>query len=120
MSETKGPVGRVKFESIRDVFRDEARHFTTWLEQNLEALADRLGLQLSVVQREKAVGDFNVDLLCEDGDGRPVIIENQLEKTDHDHLGKLITYLTAIGAKTAISIVSDPSPRFPCGRIIEK
>jgi len=110
MSETKGPVGRVKFESIRDVFRDEARHFTTWLEQNLEALADRLGLQLSVVQREKAVGDFNVDLLCEDGDGRPVIIENQLEKTDHDHLGKLLTYLVNLEASSAIWVTPEPRP----------
>ncbi len=110
MSDTKSPVGRVKFEPIRDVFRDEARHFTTWLEQNLEALADRLGLKLSVVQREKAVGNFNVDLLCEDGDGRPVIIENQLAKTDHDHLGKLLTYLVNLEASSAIWVTPEPRP----------
>ncbi len=110
MSDLKAPVGRVKFEPIRDVFRDEARHFTTWLEQNLEALADRLGLKLSVVQREKAVGDFNVDLLCEDGDGRPVIIENQLDKTNHDHLGKLLTYLVNLEASSAIWVTPEPRP----------
>src|SRR5262245_52895332 len=110
MSETKNLVGRVKFEPIRDVFRDEARHFTTWLEQNLEALADRLGLKLSVVQREKAVGDFNVDLLCEDEEGRPVIVENQLEKTDHDHLEKLLTYLVNLEASSAIWVTPEPRP----------
>ncbi len=110
MTEKQGPVARVKFEPIRDVFRDEARHFTTWLEQNLEALADRLGITLSVVQREKAVGDFNVDLLCEDEDGRPVIIENQLERTNHEHLGKLLTYLVNLEAGSAIWVTPESRP----------
>jgi uncharacterized protein DUF4268 len=60
--------------------------------------------------RERPAGDFNVDLVAEDEDGDTVVIENQLDKSNHDHLGKLITYLTAIGAKKAIWIVSDPRP----------
>ena len=51
-----------------------------------------------------------VDLVAEDESGNPVIIENQLERSNHDHLGKLITYLTQIGAKAAIWIVADPRP----------
>lgn len=103
-------IGRLEFEPVRTVFRDEARHFTTWLEQHIESLGDRLDIKLAVVQREKAVGDFNVDLLCEDGDGRPVIIENQLKETDHDHLGKLLTYLVNLDAHTAIWVTGDIRP----------
>ncbi|HRS00819.1 MAG TPA: DUF4268 domain-containing protein, partial [Candidatus Sumerlaeia bacterium] len=66
--------------------------------------------ELSVVQREKEVGEFNVDLLCEDNDGHYVIIENQLERTDHDHLGKLLTYLVNLEASMAIWITSAPRP----------
>ena len=51
-----------------------------------------------------------MDLVAEDDKGDPVVIENQLERTDHDHLGKLITYLTAVGARAAIWIASDPRP----------
>ena len=65
---------------------------------------------MSNPEREQSAGSFNVDLVAEDEAGNPVIIENQLEKSDHNHLGKLITYLTAIGAKTAIWIVADPRP----------
>jgi Domain of unknown function (DUF4268) len=110
MCESKAMIGRPKFEPVRTVFRDEARHFTTWLEQNLEVLAERLGIELTLVQREKTVGDFNVDLLCEDESGRPVIVENQLEKTDHDHLGKLLTYLVNLNASAAIWVTGDPRP----------
>src|SRR3974390_1584397 len=98
LSKTGAPIGRAEFLPLRDVFRDEARSFTTWLEQHLDVLAERLGIELSVVQREKAGGDFNVDLLCEDSEGRAVIVENQLERTDHDHLGKLLTYLVNLEA----------------------
>jgi len=59
------------------------------------------------VQREKAVGEFNVDLLCEDSSGHPIIIENQLEKTDHDHLGKLLTYLVNLDARAAIWVTGE-------------
>jgi hypothetical protein len=110
MGDSKALIGRTQFEPVRSVFRDEARHFTTWLEQNLEVLAERLGIELNLVQREKTVGDFNVDLLCEDESGRPIIVENQLEKTDHDHLGKLLTYLVNLNASAAIWVTGDPRP----------
>ncbi len=103
-------VSRIELEDLRKVFSNEATSFTPWLESHIDALAERLGMDLSVEQREKDVGDFSVDLLCEDSDGRKVIIENQLERSDHDHLGKLLTYLVNLDAATAIWITPDPRP----------
>lgn len=108
MSETKPEIGKLELYPIRKVFPKEASHFTVWLEEHIDTLSERLNMKLSVIQREKSVGEFNVDLLCEDSEGRPVIIENQLEKTDHDHLGKLLTYLVNLTAGTAIWITSEP------------
>ncbi len=110
MTEGRELIGRLEIEPIRKVFRKEAQHFTTWLESHIEVLSERVGIELSLVQREKTVGDFTVDLLCEDPDGRPVIIENQLERTDHDHLGKLLTYLVNLDASTAIWVTAEPRP----------
>ncbi len=110
MTQEREVIPLLEFKPIRQLFKDEAQHFTTWLEQHLEVLSERLGIELNLVQREKAVGDFNVDLLCEDSADRPVIIENQLEKTDHDHLGKLLTYLVNLDARAAIWVTSEPRP----------
>ena len=85
----------------------EAHNFTVWLENNIEALSDRLGFSLNVLEREKSVGSFNVDLFCEDIQGDYVIIENQLERTDHTHLGQLMTYLVNLDAKTAIWVATE-------------
>jgi hypothetical protein len=103
-------VTRLEIEPIRKAFPHEALHFTTWLESHIEALAERLGLELTVIEREKSVGNFNVDLLCEDGEGRPVIIENQLERTNHDHLGKLLTYLVNLDARIAVWVATESRP----------
>lgn len=103
-------IGRLQRVPLREVWRHEAWDFTTWLEENIDLLEEELGLEFSTVEREQSAGSFNVDLVAEDGDGNTVIIENQLEKSDHDHLGKLITYLAAFNAQTAIWIVSDPRP----------
>ena len=110
MTQEKELIPHLEFQPIRQLFKDEAQHFTTWLEQNLEVLSERLGIELNLVQREKAVGDFNVDLLCEDSGGHAVIIENQLEKTNHDHLGKMLTYLVNLEARAAIWITGEPRP----------
>ncbi|MCK6412043.1 MAG: DUF4268 domain-containing protein [Azonexus sp.] len=95
---------------LRDAFKHEALDFTRWLEENIDVLNDCLDITLSNAEREQAAGDFSVDIVCEDESGSKVIIENQLEKSNHDHLGKVITYLVALEAKTAIWIVSDPRP----------
>lgn len=95
---------------LRDAFKHEAYDFTRWLEENLDVLNDALDITLSSAEREASAGDFSVDLVAEDESGGKVIIENQLEKSNHDHLGKVITYLVAMEAHTAIWIVSDPRP----------
>lgn len=103
-------IGKIDRVPLRDVWKHEALDFTRWLEENIDVLNDILDLNLATAEREKDAGDFSVDLVAEDDKGNPVVIENQLEKSNHDHLGKLITYLTAVGARTAIWIVSDPRP----------
>ena len=103
-------IGRLQRVGLREVWKHEALHFTPWLEENIDVLNNEIDLSLSIVEREQAAGDFSVDLVAEDESGNPVIIENQLERSNHDHLGKLITYSAAIGAKAAIWIVEDPRP----------
>lgn len=103
-------IGKLRRVALREVWRHEAHDFTTWLEHNADVLSDALGVTIDNVERERSAGSFSVDLVGEDGSGHAVVIENQLERSDHDHLGKLITYLAAFEAKTAIWIVSDPRP----------
>ncbi len=103
-------IGKIQRVGLREVWKHEAYDFTQWLEDNIDVLNDVIDLNLSNAERERAAGTFSADLVAEDEKGNPVIIENQLEKSNHDHLGKLITYLTAIGAKVGIWIVADPRP----------
>lgn len=104
------PIGKIERIALRDVWKHEAINFTCWLAENLDVLSGAIGPELTFVEREAAAGDFSVDLLAEDADGDTVIIENQLGKSDHDHLGKLLTYMAAYEAKTAVWIVGDPRP----------
>jgi len=71
-------------------------------------LNDVLDINLCSAEREQSAGSFSIDLVAEDNDGNSVVIENQLEKSNHDHLGKLITYLSAVEAKAGVWIVKDP------------
>lgn len=91
---------------VRELWRHEEREFSAWLENNLAVLSDAIGTSLSDPQREILAGKFQVDLVCESENGERVIIENQLEATNHDHLGKLVTYLTNLDAKIAIWITT--------------
>src|ERR1700730_14774301 len=103
-------IGKLERVSLREVWVHEAYDFTQWLQQNIDVLNSALDLNLVNVDREQTAGSFSIDLVAEDEGGGTVIIENQLEKSNHDHLGKLITYLSGMGAKAAIWIVSDPRP----------
>jgi hypothetical protein len=103
-------IGKIERVPLREVWRHEAYDLTTWLEQNIDVLNDALDLNLSNVEREQAAGAFSVDLVAEDDSGGVVVIENQLERSNHDHLGKLITYTAFMEARSAIWIVSDPRP----------
>lgn len=100
-------VGKIEKLPLRKIWNHEALNFTPWLEENIDILGDVIGLKLSVVEREKRTTSFSLDLLAEDSAGNGVVIENQIEKTDHDHLGKVLTYLINLDAKTAIWICSE-------------
>lgn len=104
------PIGKLQRVPLREVWKHEAYDFTQWLQQNLDVLNTALGLNLVNAEREQAAGSFSIDLVAEDDGGGTVVIENQLEKSNHDHLGKLITYVTAMQARTAVWIVSEPRP----------
>lgn len=93
---------------LREVWKHEALDFTNWLAQpeNLELLSDEIGIDISLIQTEASVGNFNVDILAEEENtGRKIIIENQLETTNHDHLGKIITYASGFDAEIIVWIV---------------
>ena len=95
---------------LRRIWNDEARNFTPWLanENNIKYISEIIGINLIDVQVEQFVGSYRCDILAKDETSdNKVIIENQLEKTDHDHLGKLITYASGIDAKYIIWIVKE-------------
>lgn len=99
-----------KIESVplRTVWRHEASHFTPWLSENISEIADAIGMELEVIDIEVPVGPYYADILAKDaGTGDYVVIENQLEKTNHDHLGKCITYASVLDAKTIVWIASE-------------
>ncbi len=103
-------IGRIERVLLRDVWKKEAKDFTSWLYENLEVLGEELDLELTPDQKEKSVGSFSADIMAEDGSGQKVLIENQLEKTDHVHLGQILTYISNLDAKIVIWISSDPRP----------
>jgi hypothetical protein len=102
-------LGKLRRVDPRIVWKHEAHNFTPWLAENIDALGEALGLDLEVIEREANVGDFLVDIRARDlGRNRDVVIENQLEATNHTHLGQLITYAAGIEASVVIWI----SPEF--------
>ena len=103
-------IGTLHRLPVRDVFSHEAYDFTTWMERNPDALSNAVGIELADMKREHNAGDFSVDLFAEDEDGHRVIIENQLEATDHKHLGQVLTYLSVLDAEVAIWITADARP----------
>lgn len=102
-------LGKLKeVKELRKVWPHEALDFTPWLaeDENLSLLADAVGLEITLDETESSVGDFNVDIFAtETGTDRKIIIENQLEDTNHDHLGKLITYASGKSADIIIWVV---------------
>ena len=103
-------LGILKKVIIRKKWPDEASDFTPWLakEENIEKLSLALGLELQVENTEVSVGPYSADILAKDaGTDRYVVIENQLKRTNHDHLGKLITYGSVLDASAVVWIASD-------------
>ena len=100
-------LGRLDKVDLRKAWQDEAGEFTPWLarEENIKLLSEAIGLELEVQAQEKDVGPFRADILCKDTLSKAwVLIENQLEKTDHTHLGQLLTYAAGLDAVTIVWI----------------
>lgn len=102
-------LGRLEeIKNLREVWKDEAKDFTPWLSEddNISLLSDAIGIDITVEERESDVGAFHVDLFArESGTDRRIIIENQIEDTNHTHLGQLITYAAGKSAEIIIWIV---------------
>ncbi len=106
-------LGKLQKVDLRSVWKHEATDFSAWLVQpeNLDVLAEQLGIEIEPIGTEVSVGRFKIDILAkEPNTNEQIIIENQLEPTNHDHLGKVITYAAGIDAKYLIWIVKDVLP----------
>lgn len=100
-------LGEIKKVQLRKIWKNEAYDFTPWLAENLEQIGEAIGLELELDSKEVSVGPFSADILAKDtGSDKFVVIENQLEKTNHDHLGKCITYASVLDASAVIWIAS--------------
>lgn len=103
-------LGKLTQVNVRDLWKHEQYDFSEWLakDENIEILNDVIGLTLTDINKEVFVGSYRCDLLAKDETtGIKVIIENQLEATDHDHLGKIITYASGLDCDVVIWIVKE-------------
>ena len=103
---TKQKLGQLEEVDLRTIWGDESRDFTPWLAARMDQLGEALGLDLQLIESEAGVGPFAVDILASE-DEVLVVIENQLERTDHGHLGQLLTYAAGRDARTLIWITPD-------------
>lgn len=104
-------LGRLQRVDLRAEWIKEDRDFTPWLarEENIALLGETLNMSLEVEQEERRVGRFSADILCKDTgstDAGWVVIENQLETTDHAHLGQILTYAAGLEAKTCVWVAA--------------
>lgn len=103
-------LGKLRKAELRSIWPNEEKDFSSWLagEDNLNSLVEELGLEISLIETEAGVGRYSLDILAEeDGTGKKIIIENQLENTNHDHLGKIITYAAGHDASIVIWVFKD-------------
>jgi hypothetical protein len=106
---THQTLGRLQKVELRDFWTSEAGDFTPWLaqEENITLLGEAIGLELEVEGQEQTVGPFRADILCKDvATDDWVLIENQLERTDHTHLGQLLTYGAGLNAVSIVWIAA--------------
>ena len=104
-----GDLGTLSPVNVREVWAGESRDFTPWLAENADRLGEALGMDLIHEQTEAAVGRYSADLVFRDAStDKLIVVENMFDATDHDHLGKLITYAAGLGASYAVLL----SPEF--------
>ena len=101
-------IGTLKQVDLREYWENEATDFTPWLakDENIAQLGKAVDIDLEVKAQEQSVGPFRADILCTDQEGHYVLIENQLELTDHKHLGQIMTYAAGLNAVSIIWIAS--------------
>ena len=105
---TNSNLAKIERVDLREAWPNEARDFTPWLAENIAELGEALGMDLELQETEASVGGYSLDVLATDlNQNRPVIIENQLETTDHDHLGKLLTYAAGYDANVIVWLTKD-------------
>jgi hypothetical protein len=106
---TEVTFGRLSDLVPREAWKDEAKDFTPWLAANIDQISEAIGITLELTGTEMPVETFSADILARNADdGTAVLIENQLEQTDHTHLGQIMTYLAGLEARTVIWI----APKF--------
>ena len=104
----KKNLGKLEEVKIRSIWQHEQYDFSAWLseEENISDLGSILNLSLTDIQTEQFVGNYRCDIICKDEiTGKRVLIENQLEPSNHDHLGKIITYASGLNASVVVWIV---------------
>lgn len=109
MGDTK-VFGRLESVDVRNLWKHEQYDFSAWLSkpENIDYLSDELGLTLTDIQTEVFVGSYRCDVVAKDEtSGIQVVIENQLEASNHDHLGKIITYASGLNASVIVWIVTE-------------
>ncbi len=108
MTDKEESLGKLERVELRKAWLGEATDFTPWLADNLELLGETIGIEMELEQQEKDVGPYRADILCRDTiDESWILIENQIEKTDHTHLGQLLTYAAGLEAATIIWIAKN-------------
>jgi hypothetical protein len=110
ISEMNNKLGKLTKADLREIWKNEEYDFSNWLaeEENLAQLSDEIGIPIKLVEKEAGVGKYSADILAqEEGTDRKIIIENQLEKTNHEHLGKIITYAAGHDASIIIWVFKD-------------
>ncbi len=102
-------IGKLQLVPLREVWKKEQFDFSKWMSENLESLSDALDFNLELIETEKKVddSDYSIDILCTNDEGQTVIIENQLEKSDHKHLGQILTYTINMNAAVAVWITKE-------------
>ena len=105
---TTQDLAKIERVELREAWPNEAQNFTPWLAENIAELGEALGMDLELQQVEAPVGGYSLDILATDlNSNRPVIIENQLEATDHTHLGQLLTYAAGFDAGVIVWVTRE-------------
>lgn len=106
-----GNIAEIQEHDLRSVWQNEERDFTRWLVENIELLGSALGIEIEDARAEESVGDFSSDIVAREmNTGETIVIENQYNKTDHDHLGKLLTYSSGKNAGFSMWLAEEFRP----------